>query len=222
MSPLPPFSNTTTITAPHLQLVHSTSLTTQQTCLALLTLTSTAPALPTSEDAPSSLSLEISRATKDLHNHMAMLRGQNREALMGARRTRALTADARAEVDTLHLQLANLRYEMEHLRGEILGCEGFDHKYLHLPVVPEEEFKTLFPEWDPFESEDDELMRARIKFEHSEREALEQERQALLKDKQVLVAKNKRRREGLAGLDKELEGFVDAVKPIQKLFEQEY
>jgi hypothetical protein len=65
-------------------------------------------------------------------------------------------------------------------------------------------------------------MVARIQHEHSEREQLEQARQELLKKKQALIAENKKRKEDLADLDKDLEKFIDAAKPIQRTFEKEY
>lgn len=53
-------------------------------------------------------------------------------------------------------------------------------------------------------------MVARIDHERSEREALEQQRQELLKRKQKLIADNKRRKDDLANLDNDLEKFIDA------------
>lgn len=52
-------------------------------------------------------------------------------------------------------------------------------------------------------------MAARIEDERTEREALEQQRQELLKRKQKLIAENKKRREDLANLDNDLEKFID-------------
>lgn len=52
-------------------------------------------------------------------------------------------------------------------------------------------------------------MFARINHELVEREALEQARQGLLKKKQSLIADNKKRKEDLASLDKDLETFID-------------
>ena len=114
------------------------------------------------------------------------------------------------------------------------------HKYQQLPLIPVEDFLEQHPE----HSGDDEhnLMIARINHEHAEREALEQARQGLLKKKQSLIADNKKRKDDLASLDKDLEKFIDvcwfsccrlldgqsvadvyqAAKPIQKLFEKEY
>jgi THO complex subunit 5 len=71
------------------------------------------------------------------------------------------------------------------------------------------------------ESDENIIMIARIDQEHSERNALEEERQGLLKHKAGLIADNEKRKEDLASLDRDLEKFIDAAKPIQKLFEKE-
>lgn len=81
------------------------------------------------------------------------------------------------------------------------------HKYRALPLIPVEEFLELQPEHR--ESNEHDLMIARIDHEHAEREKLEQARQELLKRKQVLIALNKKRREDLASLDQDLEKFID-------------
>ncbi len=52
-------------------------------------------------------------------------------------------------------------------------------------------------------------MIARIEHERTEREALEQKRMELLRRKQKLIADNKKRKDDLANLDKELEKFID-------------
>jgi len=84
---------------------------------------------------------------------------------------------------------------------------GYSHKYQHLPMISAEEFIERQPE----HAGDDEknLMMARINHEHSEREPLEQERQELLTKKQALIAENKKRKDDLAGLDSDLEKFID-------------
>lgn len=81
------------------------------------------------------------------------------------------------------------------------------HKYLSLPLIPVDEFLELFPEHR--ESNEHDLMIARINHEHAEREKLEQARQELLKRKQALIAENKKRKDDLANLDQDLEKFVD-------------
>ncbi|KAK3329383.1 Fms-interacting protein-domain-containing protein [Apodospora peruviana] len=197
------------------------------------------------ETAPSLDGLiEISKQQKLLNTNIAHLRGLHRAAHLRARETKGKTAEARHDVDVLHLQLQNLYYEQRHLEGEILACEGFEHSYQKLPLIPVDEFLTLHPE----HADDDEnmLMIARISHEKAEREALESQRLELQKRKQKLIAENKKRRDDLANLDKDLEKFIDvsrhhenhsisaslanhhplfplvvqAAKPIQKLFEK--
>jgi THO complex subunit 5 len=96
------------------------------------------------------------------------------------------------------------------------------HKYLTLPLIPLEDFLTLYPQHATPETTEDEVMIARIKHEHEEREQLEQARQELLKKKQALIAENKKRKEDLAALDADLEKFIEAAEPIQRTFEREY
>ena len=84
---------------------------------------------------------------------------------------------------------------------------GGSHKYQQLPLISVEEFLERQPE----HADEDEktLMVSRINHEYSEREALEQERQGLLKKKQSLIAENKKRKDDLASLDSDLEKFID-------------
>lgn len=74
-------------------------------------------------------------------------------------------------------------------------------------MIPVEEFLELHPEHR--ETNEHELMIARINHEHAEREKLEQARQELLKRKQALIAENKKRKDDLANLDQDLEKFID-------------
>lgn len=113
----------------------------------------------------------------------------------------------------------------------LLSCS---HKHTQLPLLPVETFLELFPEHAAAEEKD--LMIARINHERAEREALEQKRQELVKQKQKLIAENKKRSDDLANLDKNLEKFIDVStsghwaptadhamqggQPIQKLLEK--
>lgn len=77
------------------------------------------------------MSIQISRQHKLLTANLAQLRGLHRAACFAAKDTKAVTAEARQEVDKLHLQLQNLYYEQRHLQGEIEACESF--KYVQFP-----------------------------------------------------------------------------------------
>jgi THO complex subunit 5 len=71
--------------------------------------------------------IQTSTQQKILLAYLAQLRGSHRDAHIGARATKALTAEARQEVDRLHLQLQNLYYEQRHLQGEIAACESYEY-----------------------------------------------------------------------------------------------
>jgi THO complex subunit 5 len=68
---------------------------------------------------------DIVRQQKLLTTNLSHLRGLHRAACFAARETKTATAEARQEVDRLHLQLQNLYYEQRHLQGEIEACESF-------------------------------------------------------------------------------------------------
>lgn len=68
----------------------------------------------------------LSKEQKALNVYTGRLRGLNRKTVHRTRDIRAETAEARAGVDTLHLQLQNLYYEQRHLRGEISACESYE------------------------------------------------------------------------------------------------
>ncbi|KAK7436221.1 hypothetical protein Landi51_12633 [Colletotrichum acutatum] len=164
------------------------------------------------------LQAALSKEQKLLLTNISHLRGLHRSANFNARDTKAQTAEARHEVDRLHLQLQNLYYEQRHLEGEIEACESYDHTYQKLPLIPVEEFLAEQPEHT--EADEDAMMIARIGHERAGREALEQQRLELVGRKQKLIAENKKRKDDLANLDKDLEKFIDAAKPIQELFEK--
>lgn len=73
------------------------------------------------------LSLAASKQQKLLFALLARLRGQNRDAIFRVRDTKHATAEARQEIDRLHLQLQNLYYEQKHLAGEIAACESYEY-----------------------------------------------------------------------------------------------
>jgi THO complex subunit 5 len=109
------------VTDPSLKLALETSRQTREQAIALLDLVSDAPATSTHE-----FQIQASKQQKLLLTYLAQLRGLHRDAHVGARETRALTAEARQEVDKLHLQLQNLYYEQRHLQGEISACESYE------------------------------------------------------------------------------------------------
>lgn len=94
---------------------------------------------PPSDERARHQQLALSREHKQLYAYLARLRGLNRKAILSVRATKQDTAEARQEVDALHLQLQNLDYEQRHLRGEIAACEHYEYGCLrptHMLVTP--------------------------------------------------------------------------------------
>jgi hypothetical protein len=75
------------------------------------------------------LGQDLQSQKKVLYSHLAKVRGLNRKAVLGVRKTKSETADKRQEVDRLHLGLQNLKYEQSHLRRQIGLCENFEYVY---------------------------------------------------------------------------------------------
>jgi hypothetical protein len=158
--------------------------------------------------------LRLSKQQKLLHAYLAKLRGLHRHAALDARATKQETAEARTEVDRLLLQLQNLYYEQRHLIGEIDACEGYDHAYMRLPLIPTDEFLALFP--DQGDSSEQALMPLRIEHEKQEREKMELQRLELVKVKEALVKENTRKKDELRKMDEKLEVMIDGLRPLEE------
>lgn len=113
------------VTDPFLRHVLDISTRAGDQCLQLLDVAE-ANALSVSQSFPPELQLELSKQQKLLYSFLAQLRGLNRNAILEVRNTKQVTAEARQEIDRLHLQLQNLYYEERHLRGEIAACESYE------------------------------------------------------------------------------------------------
>lgn len=109
----------------YLRSVLDASTHTRQQCLDLIDLVE-ANALTSSASTPPESPLEALKHQKLLLANLALLRGLNRNAIIKVRNTKQGTAEARQEIDRLHLHLQNLYYEERHLRGEISACESYE------------------------------------------------------------------------------------------------
>jgi len=118
------------VTDPFLQAVLDTSTPTRQQCIKLIDLAE-ANAVGAEQRPPLDVQLELSKQQKLLYAYLAQLRGLNRSAITKVRNTKQTTAEARQEIDRLHLQLQNLYYEERHLRGEIAACESYEYARHH-------------------------------------------------------------------------------------------
>lgn len=115
------------VSDPSLLPVLRASAETQEQCQKLLSLLNPTADLALSEESsPENPGLAALKQQKQLFGLLAQLRGQNRDAIFRVRDTKQSTAEARQEIDRLHLQLQNLYYEQRHLTGEIAACESYE------------------------------------------------------------------------------------------------
>lgn len=85
-----------------------------------------ANAIAASQTPSVEVQLDLSKQQRLLYSYLGRLRELNRNAILKVRNTKQTTAEARQEIDRLHLQLQNLYYEERHLRGEIAACESYE------------------------------------------------------------------------------------------------
>jgi THO complex subunit 5 len=110
------------VTDPSLHAALETSAHTREHCMLMLDSLFRNPSSSSLED----IQAELFKAQKILYAYLSQMRGLNRQAALDVRETKQITAEARQEVDRLHLQLQNLYYEQRHLRGEIAACDAYE------------------------------------------------------------------------------------------------
>lgn len=71
------------------------------------------------------LKLVVSQQQKHLFALLGHLRGQHRAVIRRVRETKSSTAEARQEIDRLHLQLQNLYYEHKHILDDLVACDSY-------------------------------------------------------------------------------------------------
>lgn len=209
-------AQTDIITDPYLQSVVQLAAQAREQSLAILDLIDTFHSTNPS-DLENEQLMQLSKQQKHLTAYLAQLRSANRKTVVGVRQTKQETAEARQEVDSLHLELQNLYYEQRHLRGEIEACESYDHTYERIDMLPAEEFLELHPEHAGLSEHD--LTVARIRDEEAQRAALEEERKSLVKTKDALVKSTGAQNNELAKLDTEFEKWIAGEGAVRKLLE---
>ena len=132
-TPPPDCAATNIITDSYLRDVLADSAQTREQCLSLIDLITAnpPPSSTATQDKENDVILsedhqQFTHFQKAMYGKLGLLRGENRNALIKVRETKQSTAEARQEVDRLHLQLQNLYYEERHLLGEIAACESYE------------------------------------------------------------------------------------------------
>lgn len=155
---------------------------------------------------------------KLLLSNLVQLRAANRNEWQQSKASKVKTAEAKAGIDSLNLELQGLYYEQEHLKNEIKLCQETPTIYDQIPLIDEEEFLQTHPEAAELNPRD--LMHARLGHEKEERLRLEEVRRELMAKKSALIAENKKRKGDLESLEKQLNTFISSAENISAIFKK--
>ncbi|KAH0557239.1 THO complex subunit 5 homolog [Cotesia glomerata] len=127
--------------------------------------------------------------------------------------------DAKSEVDSRHLQLQNLLYEVMHLKKEVVKCLQFKSKDELIELVPEEEFYKEAPESlsqpEITKNDDHKLRLARLDWELTQRKQLSSLCDELTDNKKTVAESIETKQQRLDNLGPQLRSILEASKPLQ-------
>jgi hypothetical protein len=151
----------------------------------------------------------------------ASIRRLNRLSHLYCKDTREQTQEQKLEVDDLHLQLQNLKYEAMHLRREISNCLEFRSGHEDIDLVEEEEFYSQAPETiskpEVSRTNDHQRMLCRLEWELEQRKLLSQQQEVLEKQISLEDQVIKQSEEKLDGLQPALDTLQRASLPLQDM-----
>ncbi|XP_028409094.1 THO complex subunit 5 homolog [Dendronephthya gigantea] len=142
----------------------------------------------------------------------------NRSTQIRNKQAREKTQEAKQEVDSLHLQLQNLLYEITHLKKEINKCLQFKSKDQEIDLVSEEEFcKENGKNMDELltESSHDRML-SRLGWELQERKSLTGKKQNYVAERKMISQEIQTKKEFLNSLEPQLKTILKATSPIQE------
>lgn len=149
-----------------------------------------------------------------------ILKKLNRLAHMRCKKARERTQESKQKVDSLHLQLQNLLYEVMHLKKEITKCLEFKSKDEEIELVSEAEFFRDAPNEiskpDVTKGDSHKLMLARLDWELEQRKKLAVQKEQFLKKKETLLKEIHTKKEFLDSLQPRLENILKATQPVQE------
>ncbi|KAJ7387461.1 THO complex subunit 5 [Desmophyllum pertusum] len=149
-----------------------------------------------------------------------ILKKLNRLSHMRCKKARERTQESKQKVDSLHLQLQNLLYEVMHLKKEITKCLEFKSKDEEIELVPEAEFFKDAPKEiskpDVTKEDSHQLMLARLDWELEQRKRLAVQKEQFLEKKETLMKEIHTKKEFLDSLQPRLENILKATQPVQE------
>lgn len=189
-------------------------MTFQKTCQSIQTLFERIKSLKDQGIDPSNPEIDNLRIQGLLS--FVVLKKCNRAAHLRNRKSKDKTQEAKQEVDSLHLQLQNLLYEIMHLKKEINKCLQFKSKDEEIDLVSKEEIlKEKGRNIDVTDSGPHQLMLARLDWELQERVRLVTKKQDYVETKQKVAQEIQTKNEFLNSLEPRLNSVLQATLPIQ-------
>jgi len=161
----------------------------------------------------------LSELKTDFLMHFLTLKKLNRLDKLRTKHCRDSTIEAKAKVDSLGLQLQNLRYEVLHLQKEVNKCTNYKSLDQTIDLVSEQEFYEKAPEEvSNIEKtlNDEHLKRlARLEYEKLQREEQSQELKTVENERNALENHIDKKRENLSNLKPQLATILSATEPVQ-------
>ncbi|KAK6619088.1 hypothetical protein RUM44_003470 [Polyplax serrata] len=149
-----------------------------------------------------------------------MLKKLNRLEKVRMKESRVALQLAREQVDSDHLQLQNMLYEVLHLTKEVKKCLEFKSKDEEMDLVPVDEFYANAPESiskpEVTKKNDHELKLARLQWELVQRKDLAAQCKKLEANKESVAKDIEAKKEQLNNLAPLLKSVLDATKPLQE------
>lgn len=143
----------------------------------------------------------------------------NRMAQMRGKKARENTRQVKQKVDSMHLELQNLLYEVMHMKKEIEQCLNFTSKDEEIDLVPVEEFYSEAPpevsKPDITKDNPHQQMLARLDWELQQRKKLASQKESIVKKKVLIEEEIKKKTDYLGSLKPRLDTIMKATLPVQ-------
>ncbi|KAK7863751.1 hypothetical protein R5R35_011154 [Gryllus longicercus] len=148
-----------------------------------------------------------------------VLKKLNRLEKFRTKNSRDVLNREKLQVDSYHLQLQNLLYEILHLKKEVTKCLQFKSKDEEIELVPVEEFYENAPPSISRENvtrnDEHQLKLARLEWELEQRKDLAAMCHRLQADKEKVALEIQSKRERLENLTPQLKSILEVTKPLQ-------
>lgn len=163
---------------------------------------------------------EMNNLRSEFSMHFLTLKKLNRLDKYRTKHFRETTQASRQRVDSFHLQLQNLLYEVLHLEKEVTKCLQFKSGDEDVPLIPVDEFYKLAP---PNLSKAAETKKnahllhlARLEFEIMQRQLQAEKRKGKEEEQEELEIRIDSKKEQLNKLKPQLKAILASTKSLQE------